>query len=302
MRKPPSASRVIITAFFIDFTDVLVSFITAILTGSVVMVAEVLEGMADLAASGFLLIGLIRSSKPSDKKHPFGYGLELYFWTMLASMVILGVTSTLSIYFGWKKLLNPTPIHNISLALIVLGVTACTNGYALSLSIRRLLRGRSFLQIREIFNHSSKIETKTTLVLDLAGTLASIFGFTALIFYHITGNLIFDGIGAIVVGSFLVIFGIILMIPIRELIIGQSASSEVEARIRQATLTHPDVKTVLELKTLHIGPGRLLVDTEIGLKNNLTTREIEGIIGVVKDNIKREVPEVKHILVELEAA
>lgn len=285
-----SSERVIIISFLVDLIDVLTSVLVAFFTGSVVMLAQVLEGLADLSASGFLLIGLVRSKKPSDKKHPFGYGREIYFWTMLSAVLILGLTSTLSFYFGWKRFINPSAITNIYLAFAILGLTAITNGYALSLSARKLLRGRNIMQI----------EIKTAFVLDLMGTLASIFGFVALIIYQITGNLMFDGIGAMATGLLLAIFGVMLVFSIRELIIGQSASTETEDKIRKATLIQPEVKKVLGLKTLHIGSEKLLVNAEVNLNSNLTTREIEGIIDRIKEDIKKEVPEVKHIQVEIE--
>ncbi len=300
MKSPPSAGRVIITSFLVDFVDVTTSFIVAVVSGSVVMLAEALQGLADLAASGFLLIGLIRSRKPSDKKHPFGYGREIYFWTMLSSVLILGVTSTMSIYFGWQRLINPLPIHNIYFAFAILGLSVVTNGYALSLSTKRLLKGRSILRVIKVFVNSSLIETKTAFVLDLMGALAAIFGLLALMFYQISGNLLFDGLGAMAIGGLLAIFGVVLIMPIRELIIGQSASPEVENKIRKATLVQPEVKQVLDLKTIHIGPGRLLVNAEVNLKSNLTTKDIEGIMDRIKDSIKKEVPEVKHIQIEVE--
>ncbi len=300
MPQRPSATRVIVTSFLVDFIDVATSLIVAVITGSVVMIAEALQGLADLAASGFLLIGLIRSRKPSDQQHPFGYGRELYFWTMLSGVLILGVTSTMSIYFGWQRINNPLPIYNINIAFVVLGLSALTNGYALSLSARRLLKGRSVLRIRKIFVNSSLIETKTAFVLDLMGALAAIFGFLSLVFYQISGNLLFDGLGAVAIGTLLAIFGVVLIIPIRELIIGQSASEEVESKIREATLMQPEVKEVLDLKTIHIGSEKLLVNAEVNLKSNLTTKDIEGIIDRIKANIKKEVPSVKHIQVEVE--
>lgn len=300
MKSAPSASRVIITSFLVDLLDVLTNFTVAVLSGSVVMIAEALQGLADLAAAGFLLIGLIRSGKPSDKKHPFGYGLELYFWTMLASVLILGVTSTLSIYFGWQRFISPSPIQNIYLAFGILILSTLTNGYALSLSTKRLLKGKSIFRIRRVFLSSSLIETKTAFVLDLMGTLAAFFGLTALGFYQFTGNLLFDGLGAMAIGGLLAVFGVLLIIPIRELIIGQSASEKVEDQIRRAALVQPEVKKVLDMKTLHIGSEKLLVNLEVNLKRNLTTQDIEGIMDRIKENIKKEVPEVKHIQVEVE--
>ncbi len=300
MKSAPSASRVIITSFLVDLLDVLTNFTVAVLSGSVVMIAEALQGLADLAAAGFLLIGLIRSGKPSDKKHPFGYGLELYFWTMLASVLILGLTSTLSFYFGWQRFISPLPIQNIYLAFSILILSTLTNGYALSLSTKRLLKGKSIFRIRKVFLSSSLIETKTAFVLDLMGTLAAFFGLTALGFYQFTGNLLFDGLGAMAIGGLLAIFGVLLIIPIRELIIGQSASEKVESQIRLAALVQPEVKKVLDMKTLHIGSEKLLVNLEVNLKRNLTTQDIEGIMDRIKENIKKEVPEVKHIQVEVE--
>ncbi len=300
MQSAPSAGRVIITSFLVDLLDVLTNFTVAILSGSVVMIAETLQGLADLAAAGFLLIGLVRSRKPSDKKHPFGYGLELYFWTMLASVLILGVTSTLSFYFGWQRFLSPLPINNIYLAFGILVLSTMTNGYALSLSSRRLLKGKSILKIRQAFVNSPLIETKTAFVLDLMGALAAVSGLTALVFYQITGNLLFDGLGAMVIGGLLAVFGVLLMMPIRELIIGQSASEEVENKIRRAIMMAPEVKKVLELKTIHIGSEKLLVNAEVNLKRNLTTTDIEKIMDRIKAEIKSKVPEVKYIQVEVE--
>lgn len=295
-----STQRVIITSFLVDFLDVLASFVMTILSGSVVMLAEAFEGFADLAASGFLLIGLVRSKRPSDKKHPFGYGREIYFWTMLSALLILGLTATMSFYFGWQRFLHPEKISNIYLVFAVLSVTMLTNGYALFLSINKLLKDRSIFQIVKVFFNSSLVEIKTTFVLDLMGTLASVFGFTALLLYQLTGNLFFDGLGAMTIGVLLAVFGIILVISMREMIIGQSASPEMEKKITAATLIQPEVKKVLDLKTLHIGSEKLLVIAEVNLVSDLTTREIEEIIDRIKENIKTEVPQVKHIQVEIE--
>lgn len=300
MQKGPSVGKVIVTSFLVDFIDVLTSFVVVVLSGSAVMLAELLEGLADLTASIFLLIGLMRSRRPSDKKHPFGYGREIYFWTMLSAVLILGLTSTLSFYFGWQRFTNPQHISNIYLALGVLGLAVATNGYALSLSIGKLLKGKSFFRIGKVFSSSSLIEVKTAFVLDLMGTLASFFGFFSLLSYQLSGNLIFDGLGAMMIGLLLAVFGVILLFSMRELIIGQSASAEVEDKIRQATLIQPEVKNVLDLKTLHIGSEKLLVNAEVNLKSDLTTKEIEGIIDRIKEGIKKEVPEVKHIQVEVE--
>ena len=61
-----------------------------------------------------------------------------------------------------------------------------------------------------------------------------------------------------------------------------------------------EVNDVLDLKTLHVGSEKLLVNLEVHMKNNLDTDEIEKLMDEIKERIQREVPSVKYIQVELE--
>lgn len=299
-KKRVSSNLVVLVSFTVDLLDIVLSLGAAILSGSVVMLAQVLEGVSDLISSGLLLVGLSRSKQKADRDHPFGFGRELYFWALLSGIVMFAVTASLSIYFGYDRFLHPHQISNINLALIVLAVTILTNGFAFYLSLKRLLRNRNFLQVIRIFLNSSLIETKATFVLDLMGVTASVLGILALLIYQITGDLRFDGLGAILMGVVLALLAFILLLGIVDLIVGRSASLETEEKIKEAALKTPQVHEVLGIKTLHIGPERLLVNLDVHLKHNLTTVEIEGLIDKIKEDIRKEVPEVKHIQVELE--
>lgn len=295
-----SSGKVITVSFFVDLLDIILSLALAILSGSVVMLSQVLEGAADLISSGLLLVGLARAGQKANRDHPFGFGRELYFWALLSAIVMFAITATLSILFGWQRFIHPEVLHDIPLALAVLGITVITNSYAFYLSLKRLLRNRSIGLVTKIFLRSSLIETKTTFILDLMGVSASILGIITLLIYKITGNLRYDGLGAILIGVVIAIFSFILLLGIVDLIVGRSASLEVEDRIRLAALKTPQVHRVLGLKTLHIGSERLLVNLDVHLKNGLTTNRIEELIDKIKEDIRKEVPEVKHIQVELE--
>lgn len=296
-----SSKLVIIVSFLVDVLDIVLSLAVAILSGSVVMLSQVLEGVSDLISSGLLWVGLTRSKQKEDREHPFGFGKELYFWTLLSSIMMFTVTATLSIYFGWQRYLHPHQIQNINLAFLVLGITTITNGFAFFLSLKRLIRNRRFSHVVKIFLRSSLIETKTTFILDLMGTSSSILGMTTLLIYKISGDYRFDGLGAILIGVVLTILAFILLIGTVDLIVGRSASLEMEEKIKSIALKVPQVHQVLGLKTLHIGSERLLVNLDVHLQHNLTTNEIEELIDKIKEKIKREIPQVKHIQVELEA-
>lgn len=264
------------------------------------MVTQVLEGISDLSASGFLLIGLSKSLKKEDKTHPFGYGREIYFWTLLSALIMFGITSTLSFYLGYRRFVEPVQLHDINIALFVLLLTLGTNGYSFLLSYKRLIRNRSFLSIIRIFFRSSLVETKTTFTLDLMGSLASFFGLVALLIYAITGDGRFDGIGAMIIGVNLAILSIFLVLGIKDLLVGRSASGEIEEKIKQTALTVENVESVPELKTLHLGSEKLLVSLDVGIKGKPRKKELELIIGEIELKIKKIVPSAKYVFVELE--
>lgn len=299
-KKRVSGKRVVLTSFLVDLSDVILSLIVAYLSGSVIMLAQLMEGASDLIASGLLYVGLTRSKKKPDRSHPFGYGRELYFWTLISALITFGITASLSVHFGWNRVLHPEPIYNVNLAILVLIITIATNGYALWLSLKRLLKNHSYSQIFKIFFHSSLIETKTTLILDLMGTLSSILGLISLSIYALTGDLRFDGIGSIIIGIMLAFLAYFLIISIKDLLIGKTASRDIERKIRQKTLSVPEVREVLDLKTMHIGSERLLVNMEVHLKDELTTDDIERLMDKIKHKIESEIPTVKHIQIELE--
>ena len=295
-----SSTTVVIISFVVDFLDIILSLAVTILSGSVVMLSQFLEGVSDLISSGLLLVGLVRSQHSEDRDHPFGYGREIYFWALLSGMMMFIVTATLSIYFGWQRFIHPEEIRNIYLAFLILAITGITNGVSFYLSLRKLLRNRGIGGVLRIFLRTSLIEIKTTFILDLMGMSASVLGIVTLAIYKISGDLRFDGLGAILIGTTLAILAFILLMGIVDLIVGRSASSETEEKIRVAALTTPQVNKILGLKTLHIGSEKLLVNLKVHLQHNLTTSQIEELIHKIKEDIRKEVPEVKHIQVELE--
>lgn len=301
MKKAVTSEKVVLTSLVVDISDVIMNVIVAMLSGSVIMLSQALEGGADLLASFLLFLGVRRSKRPSDRRHPLGYGRELYFWTFLAALSTFTITAGASFYFGFKRFINPEPISHLGLSLLSLSIALLTNGYSTYLSFQRLIGRFSFEKIREAFIHSALIATKTTFVLDLMGSIASVLGLLALFLYMITGNLRFDGLGAMAVGVVLAILAFFIINGAKDLLVGQSASPLIEEKIKKATLSDPNVKSVISLQTLHIGTEKLLVNLEINLSDELTTDEIEVLIDKIEESIKKDVPSAKNILIELES-
>lgn len=200
-----SARRVVLTSFFVDLLDIIINVSIAVLTGSVVMLAELFEAIADLISSAFLLVAL------KHKK-------QRVFWTFASAIMMLCFASTASFYFGFRRFLHPEVVHNIFLAYGALIVGAISNGYAFSVSVKRILEKSPFpgvIGLIKTFRSSNLIMTKNTFVLDLMGASAAITGLVALILYRTTGVMRFDGLGAMGVGIVLAVLSLDLLINMR---------------------------------------------------------------------------------------
>lgn len=294
-----SAKRVVTTSFVVDIIDIITNITVALLTGSMVMIVESLQGLADLSTVGLLLLGVKRSSRSPDARHPFGYGRELYFWTLISSVIMLVFTATTSFFLGLNRFLRPEPIDNVFLAIFVLIIAVITNGYALSLDIKRLSKNLPKSRIVSHFFASAHIETKTVFVLDLIGVASALSGLLNLSLYKLTQNLHFDGLGAMMIGVVLGILSLALVVEAKELLIGKAASRQIHQLIRQIVLGFDQVVKISSLKTVYIGSGKLLLHLDLHFKNNLSTGEIEHLTTQIKEKIKGSVIEIDDVQIEL---
>jgi cation diffusion facilitator family transporter len=294
-----TAKRTVWTSFIVDGLDIGLNVTMMIITGSVVLLAEALEGGSDLLASGLLLIGLRISKKRPDTSHPFGYGKALYSWTLISALVMLIFGAGLSFYFGLKRFLQPHDIQHIGLAFVALGISIISNGYALSVSTRRLLNSQSLNKLKEMFLHSTHVETKNTFVLDFTGACAALIGFVAIILYQITGIRQLDGLGGMFMGTVIAICSIFLIWGVKDFLSGKGARPEIVEHLKKVVLESTGVNAIHELKTMYLSSNKLLVHLDIVISKSLKASDIEKLKKELKTNLKKTLKIVSAVQIEI---
>lgn len=292
--------RVVATSLSVSVSDVVLNFIVAFFTGSAVMLAQGLQGLSDLITGGILFLGVRRSHRVADSDYHFGYGREVFFWVVLAGVLMFLGTSGLSVYFGWHQVINPQPVENVWLAFLMLTIGFGMNAYAFSLSLKRLRRLHGGISWWHQLLRSSVVETKATFLIDFLGTFAAFLGFVALLVYAWSGNPLFDGLGSIAIGVIMMLGAILLIRDARDLLVGRAVDGRLTERIIDAADSVDGIDSVLDLRTMYIGSAKILVILEVHMPDELTTDQIEQIIDKVKQVVQTNVPEVHHIQVEVE--
>jgi divalent metal cation (Fe/Co/Zn/Cd) transporter len=78
LRSYKSIYNALIANLFIAITK----FVSGSISNSSAMISEGIHSLVDIINELLLLFGIKQSIKPPDEKRPFGYGRELFFWSL----------------------------------------------------------------------------------------------------------------------------------------------------------------------------------------------------------------------------
>ena len=103
------STKAVVAALLANTGIAVTKFVAFLLTGASSMLAEAIHSVADSGNQALLLLGGRQARKRPTAAHPFGYGKELYFWTLIVAIVIFAAGGGMSIYEGITHLLHPSP-------------------------------------------------------------------------------------------------------------------------------------------------------------------------------------------------
>ncbi len=110
------------------------------LTGSSALLAEAAHSIADCLNEVFLLLSLGRSKRPADPSHPFGYGAERFFWSLLAAVGIFVTGALFSLYEGVHSLLHEGPRETSTREFVVIYAVLLVALVLEGISLRKALK------------------------------------------------------------------------------------------------------------------------------------------------------------------
>lgn len=98
-----------------------------LLTGSVGLLSDAAESIVNLVAAIVALIALGVAAQPFDEKHHFGHSKAEYFSAAIEGIMIF-VAAGFILWTSVVRFLNPAPLENVGIGLVISVVASAING------------------------------------------------------------------------------------------------------------------------------------------------------------------------------
>jgi cation diffusion facilitator family transporter len=302
---PPSSNRdstrrTVLVAGAANLVVLAAKLAAGLLSGSSAMLAEAAHSAADTLNQAFLLTSVHKSGRPADSGHPFGYGQERYFWSLLAAFGIFIAGAGFSVFEGLLTLVHSSSDHSATIAYIVLGVSAIAEGTSLLRAyhqVRAESRERD-TGLLEYVRNSPDTTVKAALFEDSAALAGLVLAAAGVIARQLTGSSVWDGSASIAIGGLLVVVAVRLGLDSRDLLIGKSAAPGQLAVIREEIERTPGVGELLELLTMQLGPDHLIVAARVTLDDEVSADGAENLADDIDQRLGEQLPLVPHVFID----
>ena len=268
------------------------------ITGSSSMLSEAIHSVADSGNQVLLLVGGKRTRREADDQHQFGYGRVRYVYAFVVSIVLFCLGGLFSIYEGWHKFHDPEELTSPTVAFVVLGIAIVLEGLSFRTAVREANRSRGSRSLFRFVRDARQPELPVVLLEDLGALIGLVFALLGVTLATVTGDGRWDGIGALAIGSLLLVIAVFLALEMSSMLVGESAVPAQTEAIRAALLSEPAVDRIIHMRTLHTGPDEVMVAAKIAVGGTDTAVQVADAIDAAEARIREAVPEARWIYLE----
>lgn len=289
------SKKVVVAALVANFGIAVAKFGGATYTGSSAMLSEGVHSLVDTSNQGLLLLGMSRSTRAPDDRHPFGYSREIYFWSFVVAVLLFGAGGAVAIYEGISKIIAPHPVDNPVVNYIILGVAIVLELGSFWVALKEFRAVAAGRHWWAAVTEAKDPVLYTVLFEDTAALLGLVVALVGLFLAEALGIPALDGVASVVIGVILVVASLILAKETMGLIIGEAAAPEVLDDIERIIAAGEGVTGVRDLHTSHLGPHDIIVTAAVDFDDALTAGDVERIARDVSARVQAAQPDVKRV-------
>src|SRR5215467_10161286 len=266
----------VLVAFGVNILIAVAKSVAAVVTVSAAILAEAAHSWADAGNEVFLLIANRRYRRPPDPRHPLGHGREAYVWSLLAAVGLFVAGAAISIAHGVQELITPEPATDFVVGYVVLAVSFVLESVSFLQSVRQARPEARSMQ-RDLIEHvlvTSDPTLRAVFAEDSAALVGLVIAAAGLAAHQVTGSVVPDAAGSILVGVLLAVIAVVLINRNRWFLVGQEADPRVRKAAIQALLDTPEVARVTYLRLEIVGPRMIFVIGDVDLTGDDTESRV----------------------------
>lgn len=291
-------TRAVVAALSANLGIAVSKFFAFAVTGSTSMLSEAIHSVADSLNQVLLLVGGKHARRSANANFHFGYGRVRYVYAFIVAIVLFMVGGVYSLYEGWHKWQHPEEVKDVSVALIVLVIAIILESLSFRTAIKEANSARGSRSLARFVKDARQPELPVIILEDFGALIGLVLALGGVVTAQITGDGRWDGLGALAIGTLLILIAVVLMIEMSSMLVGEAALPEEVEAVAAALKSAPLVDSLIHLRTLHVGPDDLLVAAKVGIRQDVTAQQIVQGIDEAEKILRSSVPTATYVFIE----
>ena len=253
---------------------------------SYALTADAIESTTDIFSSLLVLFGIKYSNKPADENHPYGHGRA----EPLVTFLVVGFLITSATIIAYESINNIGTPHELPKpwTLIVLGIIIIWKEYSFRLVMKRSKESNSSSLKADAWHHRSDAITSVAAFVGIS--IALILG---------KGYESADDWAALFAAGFILYNSYKIFRPALGEIMDEHLYDELIIEIRKVSL-QVDGIVYTEKCFIRKAGMKYHVDLHAVVNGNITVKEGHYISHLLKDTLRKEIPELGQVLIHIE--
>jgi cation diffusion facilitator family transporter len=272
-----------------------------LISGSSALLSEAAHSGGDTTTEVLLLVAQRRSVRPADRFHPFGYGKERYFWSLLAAVAIFVSGAGFAFWQGFRTILGPSgESQYLWINYPVLALAAVLESISLRQAagqMRRETRRTRRSVVAYVLNPRDPT-VNSVLLEDTAAIIGIVLAAAGVGLHQLTGSAMWDGAASLAIGTLLLAVSGVLARACRALLIGQQADPEFIAAAVEIMEKHDEVDDVVDVLTMLMGTDSVLLCARVDFRDALSAGDLERACVRLDRQLRSELPMLNEVFIQ----
>jgi len=301
-QQDSESTLTVLLALFANLGVGILKLIAGLITGSSALLSEAAHSAGDSTTEVLLLVAQRRSQKPADRSHPFGYGKERFFWSLLAAVAIFVSGSAFAFYQGFHTIFggHEEGGGHIWINYPVLGLAAILEGISLRQAAGQMRKEtrRTRRSVRAYLLRPRDPTVNSVVLEDTAAIIGIALAAAGVGLHQLTGSAVYDGAASVAIGVLLLCVSFVLARACAELLTGRQADQRLLAAVEKFLEDRKEVLDVVDMLTMVVGTDSVLLCMRVDFIDDLTAADLEEACVRLDEELRAQFEVLSEVFIQ----